>query len=258
MRPARSVFAPVAEASAAARGEAATPAAQRIVPAVMVSEAPARETVTAASRTSVTVVVERDVHAEGGERLPGLRGQLRRVRGQDARPPFDEEDAGVGRVDRPELAAQRVARNLAERTRELDTRRAGPDDHEREQRPPLGRIRRRLRTLEREQDAAPHLERVLERLQARRRGLPVVVPEVVMAHAGGDDRESRTRTRRSPSGRGGRRRRIRSPLRGGRVCSGCASESRAAARRCWRATGRPSPPGRAAAGTGESSSGRGR
>jgi hypothetical protein len=53
--------------------------------------------------------VDRDVDAEGGKRLPGLRGKLRRVRGQDARPPFEEEDAGVRRVDRAELATQRVA-----------------------------------------------------------------------------------------------------------------------------------------------------
>ncbi len=61
------------------------------------------------------------------------------------------------------------------------------DDHEREERAPLHGIRRDLRPLEREQDAAPHLDRVLERLQARRRGLPIAVSEVVVPHACGDD-----------------------------------------------------------------------
>ncbi len=189
MRPARSVFAPVAEASAAASGDAATPAAQRIVRAAhRLGDTGTRDRDRRLLHAG-DARVDRDVDAEGGERLLSLRGELRRVRGQDARPPFDEEDAGLRRVDRAELATQRVARDLAERARELDSRGPGSDDHEREERAPLGGIRRRLRALEREQDAAPHLDRVLERLQARRRGLPIVVPEVVVAHAGGDDQD---------------------------------------------------------------------
>ena len=84
---------------------------------------------------------------------------------------LDEDDPGVGRVDRPEIAPERVARDLAERARQLDAGRAAADEHERHPLAPPFRIGFALRGLERDEDAPPDLGRILERLEARARSL---------------------------------------------------------------------------------------
>ena len=82
---------------------------------------------------------------------------------------------------------QRVVRDLAERAGELDAGRAAADEDERHPgAAPLG-IGLPLGGLERDQDPAPDLEGVLDRLEPGRDGRPLRVVEVGVVGAGGDD-----------------------------------------------------------------------
>ena len=115
------------------------------------------------------------------------RRSIRRVGRQDPLHGLDEDDLGVGRVDRPEIAPERVARDLAQRARQLDTGRPAADDHERHPLAPPFRIGFPFRGLECDEDAPPDLRGVLEGLEPGRHGLPLVVPEVGVTGAGRDD-----------------------------------------------------------------------
>ena len=107
---------------------------------------------------------------------------------QDARPGFDQDHARQLRVDAPEVARQREPAHLADRAGELDAGRAAADDHERQ--PLLAQlgIALALGELERGQDAAADLGRLLERLEAGREALPPLLAEVGVLRAGCDDR----------------------------------------------------------------------
>ena len=98
-----------------------------------------------------------------------------------------QQDAGQADVRRAELARQRVARKLGDLSCHLDTRRAAAYDHERQPgRAPLG-VMLGLRGLECREDAAPHFECALERLDLQREWPPLVVTEEGVARAAGDD-----------------------------------------------------------------------
>ena len=148
------------------------------------------------------------------------------------------------RVDRAEVAAQRVARELGDLTRDLDAGRAGSDDDERQ--PRGARARRRAPT-----SAASNALRMRLRDDRARCSsdftsaacsLPVVVAEVRVARAARDDqRVVASRLRR----RDLRRRCVRADLAAprGRSPTTSASDdadvpaaargSTAAERRCW-------------------------
>ena len=81
----------------------------------------------------------------------------------------------------PEVARERLARDLGERAGQLDAGGTAADDHEGEQVALLGAVRLTLGGLEREEHPAADLERVLERLQPGRDGLPLLVAEVRVA-----------------------------------------------------------------------------
>ena len=89
----------------------------------------------------------------------------------------------------PEVAGERLPRDLGERARHFDAGRPAADDDERQQRRPLRRIALALGALERQQHAPPDLERILQRLQARRDRPPLVVAEVRVRRPGRDDQE---------------------------------------------------------------------
>src|SRR5205807_1428704 len=100
---------------------------------------------------------------------------------------LDEDDASLLGADPPEVAPESVPRDLGERSRELDARRASSDDDEGE---PLGALRRVLLALGGlvgEQHAAADLEGVLDRLQAGREASPLVLAEVAVTRARRDD-----------------------------------------------------------------------
>ena len=95
-------------------------------------------------------------------------GSIRRVRRQDPIHRLDQDDPGLARADRPEVALERVVRDLAERPGQLDAGRAAADDDERHPlASPLG-IGFALGRLEGDQDPSPDLGRVLDGLEAGR------------------------------------------------------------------------------------------
>jgi hypothetical protein len=110
-----------------------------------------------------------------------------RIQRQDAIQRLDEQDAGIGGVDRPEVAAQRVTGYLAERASQLDSCGTGPDDHERHPFFAPGRVRLAFGRLVGDEDPAPDVRRVLDRLEAGCEGRPVIAPEICMPGSGGDD-----------------------------------------------------------------------
>ena len=132
-RPARSSSAP----SCLPSGDAATPAAQRIVRAA-IARSPN-------SRTPVADVGDRRASAHfDAERLelPARLGRQRLGEGrQHAWAGFDQQYARLARIDAAELARQRVPRDLGERAGELDARRSRADHGERQ----AGVARRRRR-----------------------------------------------------------------------------------------------------------------
>src|ERR671930_2764972 len=80
-----------------------------------------------------------------------------------------------------------MARDLGQRARQLHARWAPAHDDEGEERLAPRRIRLLLGLLEGHEDAAADLERVLDRLQARREARPVGPAEVRVAGARGDE-----------------------------------------------------------------------
>ena len=78
-------------------------------------------------------------------------------------------------------------RELGDLPGHLDAGRAGADDDEGEPAPPPLRVGLDLGGLERGEDAAADVERAGERLQLGRVRLPLVVAEVGVVRAAGDD-----------------------------------------------------------------------
>ncbi len=115
------------------------------------------------------------------------RGSAGRERRQDPVHRLDEDDPGLGRVDRPEIALQGVARDLPERPGELHAGRPAADDHERHPlATPVG-LGLALGRLERDEDAPADLGRVLDGLEPGRDGRPFGVVEIAVVGAGRDD-----------------------------------------------------------------------
>ncbi len=102
-------------------------------------------------------------------------------------PPSISSTSARARVDAAELAAQRVARDLGQRAGHLHAGRAGADHGEGEQGALARRVGLDLGRLEAHQDAAADLEGIGQRLEAGRHARPVVVAEVAVGRAGGDD-----------------------------------------------------------------------
>ncbi len=256
-RPALSVAVFVASATLRANDEASTPALHSTVRVSMrsggASGVAVGTTVTEASSMFVTRVPVRTVtpsrsswrRAEA-DRSGGYGGSTRSMASI-------KDDPGIGRIDRPEVPAERVPGDLAERARQLDTGGAAPDQHEGHPRPTPLRVSFPFRGLEGDEDAPPDLGRVLEGLEARRHARPFVVPEVGVAGAGRDDeRVVGDGALVRHAGPRGARHRCRWPRPAGPSCCAACAARCAAAGRSRPATGRRSPPGRASAGTGGS------
>ena len=138
---------------------------------------------------------------------------------------------------RAEVARERVVGDLAERPGELDAGRSATHDDEGHPRPPLVGIGLALGRLERDEDAAADLGRVLDGLEPWRERAPTRG-----GRSSGAARPWRPRACRSRSGR--RRQHdlalldvdARPPPRGAPACSGCGAGSSAAAGRYRPAT----------------------
>src|ERR1700693_6202940 len=99
---------------------------------------------------------------EGLGRLCREAGWKRR---QQARARFEEHDTRLARVDGAKIALQDVAGYFPDGARELRARRTAADENECQERLPFPGVRLPLRLLEREQDPAADLQRILEALQ---------------------------------------------------------------------------------------------
>ena len=114
-------------------------------------------------------------------------GQTLRQGRKHARPGLEQDDARRARIDAAEILGDGVARDLGDGAGHLDAGRAGADDHEREQPPPLGLVVGQFRLLECQQDAAADAGGVLDALEARRHRRPFVMAEIGVRRAGRDD-----------------------------------------------------------------------
>ena len=164
-------------------GEAATPAAQMTV----------RDSIRSPPNATPSLVDRGDqrrgphLDAERLEARPGLRRERLGEGQQDAVRPLEQDDASGPGVDVPEVAREDVAGDLGEGAGHLDSGRAAADDDEREPGPaPLGVVLA-LGRLEREQHAAADGRGVLDRLEPGRDRGPLVVAEIGVGRAGGDD-----------------------------------------------------------------------
>ena len=106
---------------------------------------------------------------------------------EDRRRSVEQHDPRLGRIDAPEVAAQRMARQLRELPRELDARRPCTDDDERQEAAPGNGVGLAFGHLERAQDPPAQLERVIDRLHPRRIVRELRMPEVRLARARRDD-----------------------------------------------------------------------
>ena len=106
-----------------------TPAAQSTV-RVAIRSSPI---LTPSASIAVTSSARPDVDARGATScLRAFSDSVRRVGRQDAVGALEQDHTGLGRVDAPEVARQRMLRDLAERAGELDPRGSAADDDERE------------------------------------------------------------------------------------------------------------------------------
>src|SRR4030095_4630973 len=96
-------------------------------------------------------------------------------------------DPGGGRIDATEILGERSLRQLGERAHQLNTGWPAANYHECQEPAALALILDVLGVLEREKDASPHHCRVLDGLQTRGNGRPLVMTEVRLAGTGGDN-----------------------------------------------------------------------
>ena len=117
----------------------------------------------------------------------GQGGQFRAEHRQRGVPAVEEQDPGVFGLDVPVLAAQRLGRDLADLSGELDPGRPRPHEGEGEPAPAFGRVVGGLGHLEGAEYPPPDLQRVLDGLHPGREGGVLVVPEVGLPDARGQD-----------------------------------------------------------------------
>ena len=116
-----------------------------------------------------------------------MRGERGRERRQDPLTRLEHDHGGVARIHMPELLPHGAPCDLPHHARELAPRWPGTDDHEGESRVPLVRGLRRLRSLEREQEASADLRRILGPLQSWRERLPLRMPKIRVTRPGGQN-----------------------------------------------------------------------
>ena len=104
---------------------------------------------------------------------------------QDAIGALHERDRRVRRIDGAEVVPEHVVGDLGEGPGQLHAGGPAAHDHERQPAPARFVVRGALRRLEREKDAAADLDGVLDGLESRRAGAPLLVTEVAVARAGG-------------------------------------------------------------------------
>ena len=187
-RPARSTSASLCSASCWPSGEALTPAAhtlqrdriRRSVPSGSITSTPVLSTPTTLtlSWTSTPILAS-------WSRAAG--GQLLAERPEHRRRGVQQDHPGLAGVDPAEVPAQRPVRQLGDLARHLHPGGAGADDDEGQPLLGLGRVGAQLGQLERPEDPAAQLQRVVDALHPGRELGELVVAEVGLAGPGGHD-----------------------------------------------------------------------
>ena len=131
--------------------------------------------------------VQLDLDAHALEAGRGLATELRAERRQDGRRGVEQDHPGLGRVDVAERALEGLVAHLGDLAGQLDTGGAGADDHEGQQLGALGGVVGQLGLLEGAQDPTAQFECVVDGLHAGRVLGEVIVAEVRLIGAGGDD-----------------------------------------------------------------------
>ncbi|MCW0450731.1 hypothetical protein NB706_003565 [Xanthomonas sacchari] len=126
------------------------------------------------------------VHAELLQLFLRLGREVFGERGQHPRAGLDQPHPRLGRVDAAELVLQRVPGDLRQGAGQLDPGGAAADDGEAEPGRARGGVGFRFGTFERQQQVPAQLQRVVQGLQAGCVRGPVVVTEIGMGGAGGD------------------------------------------------------------------------
>lgn len=166
------------------------PAADAVTPAAH-GEDPALDPFVADHRTLGVALrdgaAQQDIDPEPAERVGRNGRKPRREAWEQSRPGLDQHDVRLLWIDAPEIARQRGAGQFRDRPCQFHPGRPAADDDKPQQPVALGRIIGVLRSLEGEQNAAPHCGGVLDRLQPRRDLLPFVVTEIRMTGARRDD-----------------------------------------------------------------------
>ena len=189
MRPARSSGAPVCSARVLPSGLACTPAAQILVTVLMRSTRPSLNFISMPrSSTSVTIAPRITSTPSFSSSALALRAELLAERRQHLGGGVEQDHAGLAGVDRPEVALERAVRELGDLAGHLHAGRAGAHDHEGQQVVDVvAAVGAELGHLEGAEDAAAQLEGVVDALHARGVLGEVVVAEVGLRGAGGDD-----------------------------------------------------------------------
>ena len=166
-------------------GVAETPAAQMMFPARMISPLASS---TSPSRILFTGVAVRTFTPRCFELTLGAGGKFRRIVGQHAWRAFEQKNHGLRGINPPEIALQYRPRQFGERAGQFQPGR--PAAHHDDGQQPLthGGVRFIFRLFEREQDAAPDAQRIIERFQAGREGFPLRMAEITGQAAGREDK----------------------------------------------------------------------
>ncbi len=131
--------------------------------------------------------VQPHLDADLGQRVGGVGRQVAREGGEQGRPRLDQDHLGPAGVDAAEVVDQGVAGQLGDRAGHLHTRGPAADHHDGEQGLAEDGVGLDLRPLEGAQQAGADGPRVLDGLQARGMDRPVVVTQIVVHRAGGQD-----------------------------------------------------------------------
>ena len=153
---------------------------RRMVPSESLTVMPLRS-------TSVTMALSWISTPIFSSRALRLQAELLAHRRQHRGRGVEQDHPGLGGVDVPERALEGVVGQFRDLPGHLDTGGAGADDDERQQLLAAFRVAGPLGLLERTEDPAAQFQRVVDRLHAGRELGEVVVAEVGLAGARGDD-----------------------------------------------------------------------
>ncbi len=130
---------------------------------------------------------EANLDAELFERAPCVVGKALREGAENTRRRFNQNDARRFRIDAAIVAGERLVGELGDGAGGFDAGRAAADDDEGGEARAFGRVGFEFGVFEGEQDALALFGGVFERFEARREFFPIVVAEIGVARAGGDD-----------------------------------------------------------------------